>query len=239
MIAAIVETPSPNFNERVPAADGTVIDMLVLHYTGMADGAVALRRLCDPASRVSAHYLVGEDGTVHALVDERHRAWHAGVSGWGPETDINSRSIGIELVNPGHALGYRDFPAAQLAALIDLAGDIVTRQSIPAHRVLGHSDVAPSRKQDPGERLDWAALARAGIGLWPPDGIADGAPPRRDAFLDSLARFGYPVLDNDAACVIDAFHRHFNPAALGKGITAADGGRIDWLNRRAPDSPRP
>ena len=133
-----------------------------------ADGARRRwTRLCDPAAKVSAHYTIDEDGTVYAHVPEARRAWHAGVSFWAGESDINARSIGIELVNPGHEYGYRAFPEAQIAALIALCHGILARHPIPPARVLGHSDVAPARKEDPGELFPWARLAKAGIGLWP------------------------------------------------------------------------
>src|SRR5262249_6695143 len=151
-------------NERPVAGR---IDMLVLHYTGMRTGEAALERLCDPVAKVSSHYLVEEDGTTWRLVPEEKRAWHAGVSFWAGERDINDFSIGIELVNPGHEFGYRPFPEAQMQALEALARDIVDRHAIRPHRVVGHSDVAPTRKTDPGELFDWARLARKGIGLWP------------------------------------------------------------------------
>ncbi len=159
----IIERPSPNFNERA----GGAVDMLVLHYTGMISREHAMARMCDPQSRVSAHYLVDETGRAYQLVDEAHRAWHAGVSFWAGERDINSRSIGIELVNPGHDLGYRNFPLLQMRALAQLCLQILARHAIPAKRVLGHSDVAPGRKRDPGEKFDWAWLAGQGIGIWP------------------------------------------------------------------------
>src|SRR5262249_42163258 len=146
------------------------IDMLVLHYTGMQSAAAAIDRLCDPAAKVSAHYLIEEDGTAWRLVDETRRAFHAGVSFWQGTTDVNSASIGIELVNPGHEWGYRPFPDAQMQTLETLAQEILRRHAIPPDRVVGHSDVAPARKQDPGELFDWRRLADAGIGLWPEEG---------------------------------------------------------------------
>lgn len=149
---------SPNFNERIGYA---APNMIVLHYTGMKTAKDALERLCDPAAEVSAHYVIDEDGTLYQLVDEEKRAWHAGVSKWDGETDINSASIGIELVNPGHEFGYRAFPAAQMEALAKLCKDIMTRHDIQT--VLGHSDIAPERKQDPGELFDWQWLADAGV----------------------------------------------------------------------------
>jgi len=193
---------SPNHDDR----GGAAIDMLVLHYTGMKSAQEALARLCDPTAKVSAHYTVDEDGTVYAHVPEARRAWHAGVASWAGETDINARSIGIELVNPGHEFGYRDFAEGQVAALITLCHSILMRHPIPSWRVLGHSDVAPARKEDPGELFPWQRLAKAGIGLWPQSaGSGLGA--------DALIRFGY---DPDAPLdkVITAFQRHFRPKKL-------------------------
>src|SRR5690606_13476973 len=145
---AIIEQPSPNHDERPP---GQAIDQLLLHYTGMRSGAAALERLGDPAAKASAHYLVEEDGRIFQLVSESRRAWHAGASCWQGASDINARSLGIEIVNPGHEFGYRPFPPQQMAAVKLLALDILARHPIPAARVLGHSDVAPLRKEDPGE----------------------------------------------------------------------------------------
>ena len=159
----MIDRPSPNHG---PRRDGAAIDMLILHYTGMTTAAAALDRLCDPKTEVSAHYLIDEDGTVWRLVPEDRRAWHAGRAYWAGETDINSRSIGIELVNPGHEHGYRVFPEPQMTALIALSQGILSRHPIPPHRILAHSDVAPDRKLDPGELFDWRRLAMAGIGLW-------------------------------------------------------------------------
>jgi len=192
---------SPNFQPR-PA--GTKIDMLVIHYTGMQSAGAALERLCDPAAEVSAHYLIDEAGEVFALVDEANRAWHAGVSSWRGEANVNSRSIGIELVNPGHEFGYRPFPAAQMDALADLAQGILVRWPIPARNVVGHSDVAPRRKQDPGELFDWYWLARRGVGLWPKP-----APLEVEEAALLLAEYGYDAVDPKAALV--AFQRHFRP----------------------------
>ncbi len=172
-MALVVERPSPNHDAR---PDGQAVDILLLHYTGMKSAEAALARLCDPAAKVSAHYVIDEDGTLTRLVDEARRAWHAGVSSWAGDSGVNARSIGIELVNPGHEFGYRPFPAPQMAALTALARDILARHAIPPQRVLGHSDVAPTRKQDPGELFDWEALAAAGIGLWPPRASASGRP---------------------------------------------------------------
>lgn len=160
----MIMRPSPNRGPRPPDA---TVDMVVIHYTGMPTAEAALERMCDPKAKASAHYMIGEDGTVWRLVAEADRAWHAGESRWAGADNINDISIGIELVNPGHEFGYRPFAPAQMAALIALGRDIVARHPIPPRRVLGHSDVAPRRKQDPGELFDWAALADAGFGLWP------------------------------------------------------------------------
>ena len=194
---------SPNHNAR-PADQA--IDMLLLHYTGMATGDAALARLCDEAAEGSAHYLIDEGGEVVALVSEDRRAWHAGVACWAGARDINGCSIGIELVNPGHEFGYRAFPQAQMAALLTLCGDILGRHSIPPHRVLGHSDVAPARKEDPGELFDWTALAVAGIGLWPE---AKGANP-----VPALEDFGYDVAGAGLVACATAFQRHWRPAKI-------------------------
>ncbi len=176
--------------------------MLVLHYTGMKTAEEALQRLLDPAAKVSAHYLIDEDGTVIRLVNESARAWHAGVASWRGESNVNTRSIGIELVNPGHEHGYRAFPETQMAALEELAREIIARHGLAARNVVGHSDVAPTRKTDPGELFDWRRLAAAGIGLWPAqkgDAVGDVAA--------LLGRYGYDVADRTAAVV--AFQRHF------------------------------
>ena len=197
-----IDRPSPNHDARGDAP----IDLLLLHYTGMTSAAAALDRLCDPAAKVSAHYLIDEDGTVYSMVPENRRAWHAGVAHWAGASDINARSIGIELVNPGHEFGYRAFPEAQIAALIPLCHSILMRHPIPSARVLGHSDVAPARKEDPGEKFPWARLAKAGIGLWPQGRDSDLGP-------EALIRFGYdPNAPQDK--VIIAFQRHFRPRKL-------------------------
>ena len=200
-----VERPSPNQDER----GGAAVDMLVLHYTGMTSGAAALARLCDPAARVSAHYTIDEDGTVYAMVPETRRAWHAGISHWAGARDINARSIGIELVNPGHEFAYRAFAEAQIAALIPLCQDIVKRHAIPSWRVLGHSDVAPARKEDPGELFPWKRLADAGIGLWP----APGTDPGAEAVAALLTRYGYDP-EAPPEKIVTAFQRHFRPSRV-------------------------
>ena len=210
--------PSPNHG---PRPDGQEIDMLVLHYTGMQSGGAALARLCDPAAEVSAHYLIEEDGTVLQLVPEHRRAWHAGVSIWRGHTDINSRSVGIELVNPGHVWGYRPFPEAQIRALVPLCQGIMARHGIPARNVVAHSDIAPDRKEDPGELFPWAQLAAAGLGLWPRavDSPKGAATPEAQSVQAGLAAFGYGVAltgkpGPDTRNLVLAFQRRFRPERL-------------------------
>ena len=194
--------------------------MLVIHYTGMENCEAALRRLCDAAAKVSAHYVIDEDGSVYALVDEHDRAWHAGEGWWRGVRDVNGHSIGIELVNPGHDLGYREFPEAQMAALVELAGEIVTRHKIPAVGVVGHSDVAPARRKDPGERFDWQRLAVAGIGLWPGQlGGAGQAGGDIAATRKKLGQLGYGLAvsgtdDGETEIVLTAFQRHFRQSRV-------------------------
>jgi N-acetylmuramoyl-L-alanine amidase len=211
---------SPNHGERKA---GSNIDMLVLHYTGMRDPEAAIRRLCTKGTDVSAHYVVMEDGRIIQCVPELRRAWHAGQASWHGETDINSCSIGIEIANPGHEHGYTDFPNRQIAAVTALCRSIFTRHRIPAHRVLGHSDVAPARKQDPGEKFPWRILARSGIGMWvKPTPVTPNSPvfvlgdtnPTIAETQVLLARHGYGVsgsgyLDGATRDAIAAFQRHF------------------------------
>ncbi|MGB8841565.1 MAG: N-acetylmuramoyl-L-alanine amidase [Aliidongia sp.] len=219
-----IERPSPNHGPRRP---GAPIDMLVLHYTGMATADAALTRLTDPTAQVGCHWLIDEDGTIYRLIEESRRAWHAGRAFWAGERDINSRSIGIELVNPGHELGYRPFPSAQMAALAELARGILARHPIPAHRVLGHSDVAPDRKQDPGELFDWAWLAAQGAGLWP-------APQTAIESFDiaaDLTRIGYEMAD---AATIAAFQRHFRPTRVDGMADGETRSRVAQIARAVP-----
>ncbi len=204
----IRQTPSPNQDAR-PA--GQAVDHLVLHYTGMrtADEAIALLRQPGGAKPVSAHYVVEEDGLVHAMVPEEMRAWHAGISHWRGHEGLNGRSIGIEVVNPGHDWGYRAFPALQMAAVAELCLGILKRHPIPARNVVAHSDVAPDRKQDPGELFDWEGLAGLGIGLWPGKApmVGDVAP------LPLLKRIGYRV-DLPLDVLLTAFQRHWRPETV-------------------------
>ncbi len=225
----VIESPSPNFDAR---PDGQPVDILLLHYTGMVGATAALARLCDVTAKVSAHYCIDEDGTLYRLVPEDNCAWHAGAACWAGAGDINARSIGIELVNPGHEFGYRAFPDAQMETLIELAGGILARHPIPARRVLGHADVAPLRKEDPGELFDWARLAAAGIGLWP--GAAEPCdPPDAAETGRQLAAFGYGYLDHDPdgdpAAVVRAFQRHFRPEAVTGEVDAETAGRLAAL----------
>ena len=230
---SIVQRPSPNQDDR----GGAPIDMLVLHYTGMRTAEEALARLCDPTAKVSAQEPDGGAGfgaddaigradvAVYAHVPEARRAWHAGISHWAGATDINARSIGIEVVNPGHEFGYRAFAEAQIAALIPLCQGIVARHAIPAARVLAHSDVAPARKEDPGELFPWQRLADAGIGLWP-RGLASDLGP------EALCRFGYDPAAPQSR-VITAFQRHFRPARLDGEWDSESAGLLASLLRQA------
>ncbi len=199
----VIARPSPNFGDR--DADGK-IDILVLHYTGMQSAGAALARMCDPSAKVSAHYCIGEDGNVFQLVDDKQCAWHAGVSFWRGHEGVNQRSIGIELINPGHEFGYRAFPEPQMDSLLDLCGDVLSRHAIPPRNVVGHSDIAPSRKTDPGELFDWRMLAGEGIGLWPDPAGADPAD-----VPAMLADYGYRVEEEGA---LAAFQRHFRPSCF-------------------------
>lgn len=160
----MIQHPSPNYNDR---KNGTAPSLIILHYTGMPTAQGALSRMCDPAAEVSAHYMIDKDGTAYQLVDEEKRAWHAGVSRWNGETDINSHSIGIELVNGGHEIGYEPFPDAQIEALITLCRAIMSRHGIKPEGVIGHQHIAPERKYDPGPTFPWQALADAGVAKWP------------------------------------------------------------------------
>ena len=212
----LTDAPSPNFDQRRAPPD-----MVVLHYTGMQTGQAAIDRLRDPDAKVSAHYVVEEDGRLFRLVDEERRAWHAGKSFWKGDTDINACSIGGEIVNPRHAFGYRAFPDAQIETVIRLLDDIRGRWSIENARILGHSDVAPARKEDPGELFPWRRLAEHGHGLWfepvPAPGPALGEGDKGVgvfALQAGLHRLGYEPLpsgsyDAETACIVRAFQRHW------------------------------
>lgn len=222
-----IEAPSPNYDERT-----LPITHIVLHYTGMESGMAALERMQDADAKVSAHYMIEEDGRIFKLVEEEHRAWHAGLSEWQGETNVNSCSIGIELVNGGHDYGLPDFADVQINALIALCKDIMHRQNVPSQNVIGHSDIAPQRKQDPGEKFPWMSLAAAGIGFWP---VHDDVPDRRVLFIPEqrdrgvtilqtgLAYLGYcarvtGVLDSETQDVVKAFQRRYRPALVSNNV---------------------
>ena len=207
MTLDFIETPSPNQDERA-----LPVSMLVMHYTGMLDGASAIARLADPEAKVSAHYVVAEDGQIVRMVHEDKRAWHAGKSYWRGVSDINSASIGIEIVNPGHAHGYRNFADPQIESVLQLTKQIVTRHKITRGNVVGHSDIAPARKEDPGELFPWGLLARHRLALpRPTKNLMD--PLWTDGgFLLALERFGYSITDPVAA--VRAFQRRFRPELL-------------------------
>jgi len=231
-------SPSPNFGERRAPYRPNI---LILHYTGMPTGEGALRWLCDPVSQVSCHYVIEEDGSVIQLVAEERRAWHAGAGVWKGERDINSASIGIEIVNPGHDGGCPPFPEPQIEATVALCRDICARRFIAPQRVLAHSDIAPKRKRDPGERFPWDRLHRAGIGHWtPPAPIRDEAlmapgeeGPSVRALQAMLALYGYGiemtgVNDAQTKTVVAAFQRHFRSERVD-GIV--DSSTVETLRR--------
>ena len=248
---AVTELPSPNWDER-PEEAGPV-DTLVLHYTGMVSAEAALARMTDPSAKVSAHWCVGEDGTLWRLVPEQHRAWHAGVSKWRGRRSLNDRSVGIELVNPGHEHGYRPFPPAQMDAVIELARAVVARHHIAPRNVVAHSDIAPTRRQDPGELFDWARLAQVGIGLWPETGERtaqdrsplrqgdSGAAVRRQQ--ERLCTFGYGLVadgnfDATTAAVVRAFQRHYRQARVDGVIDAGTAAVLAEVNALAEGGAR-
>lgn len=209
----VIEAPSPNFDTRAGA-----VAMIVLHYTGMESAEAAIARLRDPAAKVSSHYVVAEDGVVLRLVDEDKRAWHAGKSHWRQWDDVNSVSVGIEIVNPGHEFGYRPFPDAQIDAVIRLVASIKERYGITRGNIVGHSDVAPARKRDPGELFPWSALARLRLALPRPTKNLMDPNWTESGFLLALERFGYDVSDPMAA--IMAFQRRFRPELIDGEIDA-------------------
>jgi len=200
----MIDCPSPNWDER-----SLPVSMIVLHYTGMADAAAAIARLTDPDAKVSCHYLIAEDGQLVRMVPEEKRAWHAGKAYWRGIEDVNSASIGIELVNPGHDLGYRPFPEAQMAALMPLMVEIVGRYGITRGNIVGHSDVAPARKMDPGELFDWDRLAAVRLALPKPLKFLTDPFWVDSGFLLALERFGYDITDAEAA--VRAFQRRYRP----------------------------
>ena len=216
--------PSPNCGER---RGGARPDLVVIHYTAMASMAEARARLCDPAHEVSAHWLIGPDGVAEQLVDEALRAWHAGAGAWGAVTDVNSRSIGIELANTG----TQPFPEPQMAALEQVLAGIMMRWGIRPERVIGHSDMAPARKSDPGPRFDWRRLARTGLSVWPGSATEGRSVGRMDEFLGHARRFGYP--EAEEAVILRAFRLRFRPGADGP-VDAPDVAMIADLAARYP-----
>jgi len=230
--------PSPNFGER--AADKS-LDMVVLHYTGMKTAEAALAQLCSENTEVSCHYFIFEDGRIVQLVAEEKRAWHAGQSCWHGERDINSRSIGIEIANRGHEYGYTDFPQTQMAAVVALVGELYKRIKIPAANILAHSDIAPMRKEDPGERFDWQRLFQAGLGIWvEPSPICAGGElvPGDEGdnvarFQAALAKLGFEIsaggeYDETTAACARAFQRRYRQEKVD-GV--GDISTVDTLRR--------
>jgi len=214
---SFITSPSPNWDER-----SQPIDMIVLHYTGMKSGEEALARLRSEEAKVSSHYLIMQNGDIHHLVDEEKRAWHAGVSSWHGNNETNARSIGIEIVNPGHEWGYCNFPEQQMQSVVALVKDIVDRRSISPALVIGHSDVAPARKEDPGERFDWGRLAREKLALAPfSEREVDVDSLTLDYFgaLDGLRKIGYDVPVGGHGAAVLAFQRHFCPQDLGHALS--------------------
>jgi len=230
--------PSANFGDR---NKGRLPDMILLHYTGMPDVEGAIAQLCTAGTDVSAHYIVLEDGRIVQSVPEARRAWHAGVASWAGEEDINSCSIGVEIINRGHDWGYPDFPLRQIAAVIALCRGIMLRRNVPSHRVLAHSDVAPARKKDPGEKFPWHSLANSGVGHWvQPAPMTRGEALRLGTISDDVgdmqtafAKYGYGIpvtgkFDGPTMEIVAAFQRHFRPERVD-GI--ADMSTVDTLRR--------
>jgi N-acetylmuramoyl-L-alanine amidase len=238
----IRDRPSPNHDQR---NDPARIDTLVLHYTGMPSAGAAMDRLRDPNSKVSAHYLVEENGAIWRLVPDTRRAFHAGLSCWEGRHDLNAVSIGIEIVNPGHDWGYRPFPEAQMASVEALCRDLISRHAIPPHRIVGHSDIAPERKSDPGELFDWPRLALAGIGIWPPVNPRQlrSATNRAQALAD-LTLIGYCVTQETLTSHIAAFQRRFRPDRCDGWLDPETAARLSevrtaYLRSRAASDIRP
>ncbi len=201
------EAPSPNWDERM-----LPVTMVVMHYTGMQSAAEALDRMCDADAKVSAHYMIDEDGTVTRMVPEDKRAWHAGKSYWRGITDVNSASVGIELVNPGHEWGYRPFTDAQMEALVPLLAAIVQRHQVPIANIVGHSEIAPARKDDPGELFEWEMLARYKLAMRTPKPRIRLIYDEPSAFFLALERWGYDIADGRAA--VRAFQRRWRPRII-------------------------
>lgn len=229
-MSGLIDHPSPNFESHRGVSTPSLV---ILHYTGMTNGTLALKRLCDAASKVSAHYLVEEDGRIFRMVDEKHRAWHAGVSFWRGVEDINSHSIGIEMVNPGHEFGYRAFPEKQMQAVKELCADIKKRYGLPPEAFLAHSDIAPMRKQDPGELFDWRGLSHSGIGLWPQTEAAEQKPMTAEEANALLTRFGYAAPKNaeELKLTLLAFQCHYDQKNLSGEPSGATPARLRALVR--------
>lgn len=241
----IEERPSPNYG---PRRGGCRADMVVLHYTGMETAAAAIKRLCDPASEVSAHYVVSPDGRVVRLVQEEMRAWHAGAARWGAVTDVNSHSIGIEIVNPGHDLGYPPFPEPQMAALDSLLQEVLSHHGISPERVVSHACVSPGRKRDPGEKFDWQRLALRGLSIWdfehPYADHDSDEPPDAARFQAAARQFGYGVPDTAMWCnvtlaVWQTFAMRFIPARAGLPPSVAGMELLETLAARWPVASEP
>ena len=235
-MSGIEDHPSPNFG---PRRGRPAPDMVVLHYTGMEEAEVAIERLSDRSSEVSAHYIVDLDGRVVRMVAENMRAWHAGVASWGPVTDINSCSIGIEIINPGHALGYPPFPEPQISALETLLADILARYSIAPERVVGHACVAPGRKCDPGEKFDWRRLASHGLSIWLDPASAEPGEADAARFQAAARRFGYGAPESGEWCgqtmaVWRAFLMRFRPSDADAAPNLAGIAHLDRLASRWP-----
>ena len=240
--------PSPNFSERRKGLKAT---LLILHYTGLLTAERSIEVLADPRGQVSCHYVIDECGRITQMVAEDKRAWHAGVSSWAGETDINSCSIGIEIHNPGHSHGYPDFCCDQMSAVRDLALDIVSRNRMARAGVLAHSDIAPARKDDPGEKFDWPFLARAGVGHWvAPEPLTDdtealclGSHGAEVAAMQArLGRYGYGIavsgqFDAESEFVVRAFQRHFRPALVDGRFDRSTSATLDRLLAALPDAP--
>jgi N-acetylmuramoyl-L-alanine amidase len=226
--------PSPNIEDR---RKGSRPDMVILHYTGMSSAEGAIGWLANPNSKVSCHYVVDEEGRITQMVEESQRAWHAGISHWDRETDINSVSLGIEIQNPGHEHGYPDFPPAQMEAVAALCRDIARRRHVRPERFLAHSDVAPGRKIDPGEKFDWAWLARNGVGHWTAPAKTHGEclddnPSAVAEALELMRTYGYGVENDERAdwfkVLVRTFQLHFRPARTDGRL---DDGTLDTMRR--------
>ena len=223
MLKEIYKYHSKNFDKRRKIKHIQDINMLVFHYTGMLSCNIALKRLCDPSSKVSSHFLIDENGDIYRLVEDKFRAWHAGRSYWRGEEDINSVSIGIELVNPGHDISYKKFPDSQISSLIDLSLELIAKYNISKERIVGHSDISPGRKKDPGELFPWRELASKGIGIWPMNTLPIDL---KNDFWKNLSIIGYAhpnqILsdgkrlgaDINSSDIIFAFQRHFMPSHI-------------------------